>query len=133
MRTVQVRCAGRRLRLYFPESKGEIDDRHQVSGIAPNFIHSMDASHLQLSVCACNDQGLQHFSMVHDSYGTCLAHANTMFNIVREEFIKMYTEQDVFANFKADLQELVNKPLPPLPKKYDLDLNKIRESQYVFC
>ena len=133
MRTVQVRCAGRRLRLYFPESKGEIDDRHQVSGIAPNFIHSMDASHLQLSVCACNDQGLQHFSMVHDSYGTCLAHANTMFNIIREEFIKMYTEQDVFENFKADLQELVNKPLPPLPKKYDLDLNKIRESQYVFC
>ena len=133
VRTVYMRCVGKRLRLYYPENKGEIDDRHQVCGIAPNFIHSMDASHLQLSVCACNNQGIEHFSMVHDSYGTCLAHADSMFNIIRDEFIKMYSDNDVFENFKTDLQELVAEPLPALPKKYNLDLEEIRKSNYVFC
>ena len=132
-RAVQLRCAGKRVRIYTFEATGDVDKRHQVSGVAPNFIHSMDASHLQLTTASCVDAGIHHYSMVHDSYGTCLANAEQMFRIVKQEFVKMYVDNDVFSNFREDLQVLSDKPLPSLPAQYDLELEEVLESPYLFC
>lgn len=129
---VQVRCAGKRIRIYDNEDTGEIDSRSQASGIAPNFIHSMDAAHLQLTICNCVDAGLVHFAMIHDSYGTTVAQAQKMYQIVRESFIQMYTENDVFVNFKNDMQALTDEKLPELPNKGSLDINVVRDSKYIF-
>lgn len=129
----RLRCAGKLLRLYDYRCSGNIDDRHQVSGIAPNFIHSCDASHLQITVATCYDKGIRHYSMVHDSYGTCLAHAQLMFDTVRQCFVDMYTNNDLFANFKADMEKLTDKELPEPPKKSNLDLQVVTKSDYVFC
>ncbi len=48
-----------------------LDTRKQRQGIAPNFVHSMDASHLMLTVGACVDKGVDAFAMIHDSYVNC--------------------------------------------------------------
>ena len=132
-KTIQLRCAGKRLRLYMPEIKGNVDKVHQRSGIAPNFIHSLDAAHLQLTCETCRDNGLTHYAMVHDSYGTCLANAHIMFRVVREEFVNMYESCDVFENLKEDLQILTTKPLPQPPSKGTLDLQAVINSNYIFC
>lgn len=133
VKTLQLRCAGKRIRLYIPETKGNVDKAHQRSGIAPNFIHSLDAAHLQLTTETCMNHGLRHFAMVHDSYGTCLAHASIMFRVVREEFVRMYEENDVLKNIADDLQELTTTSLPPLPIKASLDLQQVLGSDYIFC
>lgn len=133
VKTVQVRCAGKRVRLYLPQFTGNIDKTHQRSGIAPNFIHSLDAAHLQLTVDTCRTNGMTHFAMVHDSYGTCLAHAGLMFRIVREEFVNMYETCDVLENFREDMQELTTHTLPEVPSQGTLDLQKVLKSDYIFC
>lgn len=133
VKTVQVRCAGKRVRLYLPQFTGNIDKTHQRSGIAPNFIHSLDAAHLQLTVDTCRTNGMTHFAMVHDSYGTCLAHAGLMFRIVREEFVNMYETCDVLENFREDMQELTTHTLPEVPSQGTLDLQKVLRSDYIFC
>ena len=129
----RLRCAGKRLRLYNYAFNGNVDDRHQVSGIAPNFIHSMDASHLQLTVSNCYDMGIRHYAMVHDSYGTCLANAQEMFDTVRSTFVKMYEDNDILGNFKADMARLTDKELPQIPSKSTLNLTVVAQSPYVFC
>ena len=130
---VKLRCAGKRFRIYTPHQTGKIDKIKQANGIAPNFIHSMDACHLQLTTCRAKDAGINHFTMIHDSYGCPMSQAGLMYDIVRQAFIDLYTENDVLELFRECLQPLSNKPLPTPPAKDTLDLNVIRDSKYIFC
>ena len=127
-----TRCAGKQIRIYDNTVTGEIDNRKQASGVAPNFIHSMDAAHLQLTLCNCIDKGIRHFAVIHDSYAAPLAQAQIMFDTVRESFIQMYTEQDVFENFRAELSTLADEELPKPPTKGNLDINVVKDSLYIF-
>lgn len=45
------------------EVPNEIDPRRQVNGVAPNFVHSLDAAALVLTVCAAVDKGVTKFAM----------------------------------------------------------------------
>lgn len=132
-KVIKLRCAGKRFRVYIPHQTGVIDKTKQANGIAPNFIHSMDACHLQMTVCRAKDAGINHFTMVHDSYGCPMSQAKLMYDIVRKAFVDMYTEHDVLEEFRQYLQPLVNKELPAPPKKGDLDLNSVLDSKYIFC
>ena len=46
-----------------------LNKARQRAGIAPNFIHSLDSSHLMLTILLAEEQGITSFSMIHDSYG----------------------------------------------------------------
>ena len=129
---VRMRLAGKFIRLYSVRPTGDIDKAAQASGIAPNFIHSMDAAHLQLTVCNCVDQDIHHFAMIHDSYGCPVSQAKVMYETVRRSFIQMYTENDVLANFAEDMQIFTDAKLPAPPKKDDLDIMAVMESKYIF-
>lgn len=131
-RQVRLRCAGKNIRLYSLNMTGNIDKRAQAQGVAPNFIHSMDASHLQLTVCNAVDAGIHHFAMIHDSYGAPVAQAKHMYKVVRESFIKMYTDHDVLESFRDDMKKLSDTKLPDFPARGILDLNEIIKSKYIF-
>jgi DNA-directed RNA polymerase len=128
----KLRFAQTQKRFYVPYTTGDVNDRKQANAIAPNFIHSMDASHLQFTVCTANDHGIDHFAMIHDSYGTTVAQAGQLFSIVRECFVKMYTEHDVLAEFAEEMKPFVNEELPPLPSKGTFDINQVKDSLYAF-
>lgn len=124
------------LRLAFAEPTDEIDSRKQKQGIAPNFVHSMDASHLMLTVCACVDKGVNAFAMIHDSYGVPAGYGSIMFTTVREVFVSTYTENDVLQDLHDHICNLLSpkmlKDLPEVPTKGDLDLDCAKESMYAF-
>lgn len=124
------------LRLAFAEPTDEIDSRKQKQGIAPNFVHSMDASHLMLTVCACVDKGVNAFAMIHDSYGVPAGYGSIMFTTVREVFVSTYTENDVLQDLHDHICNLLSpkmlKDLPEVPTKGDLDLDCAKKSMYAF-
>lgn len=124
------------LRLAFAEPTDEIDSRKQKQGIAPNFVHSMDASHLMLTVCACVDKGVNAFAMIHDSYGVPAGYGSIMFTTVREVFVSTYTENDVLQDLHDHICNLLSpkmlKDLPEVPTKGNLDLDCTKESMYAF-
>jgi DNA-directed RNA polymerase len=128
----RLRFAQTQKRIYVPYTVGDVNSRKQANSIAPNFIHSMDASHLQLTVCTAKDQGINHFAMIHDSYGTTVADAGVLFKIVRECFVKMYTEHDVLKEFAEEVSHLTEKELPELPSKGSFDINEVLSSLYAF-
>lgn len=115
---------------------GHIDPRKQRQGIAPNFVHSMDASHLMLTVLACADKGINSFAMIHDSYGTTAADAETMFHTVREVFVSTYTEHDVlrdiYEQVRLQLSPKALKKLKQPPTQGTLDLSGVINSKYAF-
>ena len=113
-------------------------NRHkQVNAISPNFVHSMDASHLMLTALAAAAQGVQHFAMIHDSFGTCPGNAGVMFRVVREVMVKTYMENDVirgfYEGFVSDLTEEAHDKIPDLPEQGNLNLEDILLSKYCFC
>lgn len=129
----RLRYAGKRYSYYVTERTGVLDTKKQIVGVAPNFIHSMDASHMQRTINAAHDAGIRHYLMIHDSYGCPISQAGLMYNIVREEFVSQYTEHDVLEEIREHLQPLVDEILPDPPKKGTLDITCVRDSKYFVC
>ena len=127
--------AGQRYQLMLRVDTEELDTRKQAQSIAPNFIHSMDASHMVNTVNRCLDRGITGLAMIHDSYGTHAADAEVMSYELREAFIEQYSG-DVLGGFLEQITKqlplaLVNL-LPPRPAFGTLDLERVRDSQYFF-
>jgi len=72
-----------------PNSIGPVNSRKQATAFPPNFIHSLDASHMLMSATACDKAGLT-FASVHDSFWTHACDVDTMSVILREAFVRMH-------------------------------------------
>ena len=86
-----------------PSSDMKVDTRKQKTAFPPNFIHSLDASHMLLSAVECNAAGLT-FAAVHDSYWTHAADVEKMAKILREQFIVLH-KQPLMDNLASEFQE----------------------------
>ena len=125
-----------RPRLQIDTSTKKLDVRKQSSGISPNWVHSMDAAHMQRTVARCHAEGIRSFSLIHDSYGTHAGNAWAMAQFLREEFVRMYSEHDVLAEFREEIAMLLGvepEALPKLPPKGSLDLHQVLESDFFFA
>jgi len=112
----------------------EIDRQRQANGISPNWVHSMDASHMRATIRQGWREGIRSFSLIHDSYGTHAGNTAALAAILRETFVEMYSE-DVLEKFKAELELQLpeGKKLSPLPRKGTLDLELVKDSSFFFA
>lgn len=134
---IRLRFGGSQVRFYNQQEDSEIDARRQQNGISPNFIHSMDASHLQRVVGAEYDKGNHNFMMIHDSFGTDAAHAASLYKTIREEFIGLYKDQNHLQNFLDSVMYLVDDEnidkIPEIPSFGKLDLDLVAQSDFCFA
>ncbi|KAF5002085.1 hypothetical protein FGRMN_568 [Fusarium graminum] len=79
-----------------------VDRRKQLQGFPPNFIHSLDASHMLLSALKCDELGLK-FAAVHDSFWTHAADVDVMNGVLRDAFIRIH-EEDVVGRLAAEFE-----------------------------
>ena len=88
----------------FPRYTSELDGGEQANAIAPNFVHSFDSAHLQFSVIAGAEEGMTSFLVIHDSFGTDCLSAGRFNQIIREQFVKMYSDNDYINKFHNDCE-----------------------------
>ncbi|KAG8668524.1 DNA-directed RNA polymerase [Fusarium poae] len=79
-----------------------VDRRKQLQGFPPNFIHSLDASHMLLSALKCDELGL-NFAAVHDSFWTHAADVDIMNGVLRDAFIRIH-EEDVVGRLAVEFE-----------------------------
>jgi DNA-directed RNA polymerase len=109
-------------------SEGELPDRNaHKNGIAPNFIHSMDAAHLCMVTCYADARTIDALAMIHDDYGTHAADADALYHIIREVFVDMYVKHDPLRQFH-DLYPFIDAP----PSRGTLDITSVLSSMYFF-
>ena len=137
-RMVETLMSGNiRLRLRLASETENIDPRRQAQGISPNFVHSLDAAALMIYVVTARANGIDSFSLIHDSYGTVAADCDTMAACLREAFVALYRDNDPLADFRAEIANMLPEgkveKLPPLPKKGDLDIEGVLDSPYFFA
>lgn len=109
----------------------ELDANGQKNGIAPNFIHSLDSTHLMMVV---NEAGLSNYTTIHDSFGTSLGEARHLQVVIREQLYKLYTEHEPIEQFKKYVEEMTGEDLSdiPEPPKGTLNLENILTSTFIF-
>ncbi len=130
--TVTTSVGGVRLKITLREPTSKVDTGAMRLGVSPHFVHALDATHLYLTVGAALDLGVEAFAMVHDSYGTHAAHVALLGEILRDTFVRLYTDHHPLAELAAELAAK-GIEVPPLPAMGELDLEQVRRSPFFFA
>lgn len=123
----------------------------QKNAFPPNFIHSLDSSHMMLTSLQCERQGLT-FVSVHDCFWTHACTVPELNRACREQFVALHSEpileqlskfmrhtysfrDNDFTN-DGSVEDLskrqLNRTLKQLPQKGDFDLRNVLNSVYFF-
>lgn len=113
-----------RMRMY--ESTDKIDVVKTTNAIAPNFIHSLDAAHLDMVLAAAELEGIQ-VAAIHDDFGTHAADTARLHQIIREQFVVLYKDNTILKDLAASTGYDVPPPTPGL-----LNVDDILKSPYFF-
>jgi len=109
----------------------DVHKSRQRSAFPPNFIHSLDSTHMFLTSIACNRHGIA-FAAVHDSFWCHAAHADTMRDILRDQFVTLY-KRPVLEDLRSNTEKrFPGLQLPKLPERGALDLEEVKKAKYFF-
>ncbi|KRX08397.1 hypothetical protein PPERSA_08596 [Pseudocohnilembus persalinus] len=108
-----------------------VNKTKQQSAFPPNFIHSLDSSHLMYTARECTKEGIV-FASVHDSYWTHAADVERMNVILREQFVKLYSEPLLENLLKSFQKRYPDIDFPKIPERGKLDLEMVKGSSYFF-
>lgn len=133
---VRTHWAGKTVEFLVNKEGDKLDSRAQANGVAPNFVHSLDASHLQSVALRAKREGIRHIAVIHDSFGTHACDTGNLSRILRETFVEQYSGDvlgDFYNELKDQLGDELAAQLPPPPTAGSLDLSLILEAQYTFA
>ena len=129
-----VRCLGtisgyRRVNHVVQVPSEKPDMRGFMCGISPNFIHSLDASHMAMVI----DEWDGTFGAVHDSFSTHACDVDKLLSLTKAKFIEMY-DVDNFYDYIED-QLITNKTDLDVdqPDRGSLKIREIEDSDYFFA
>lgn len=98
----QVRTAMQSLSIQEPQVWDPVNKRKQLQAFPPNFIHSLDSTHMLLSALKCAELGVT-FASVHDSFWTHAGDVDTLGEVLRDAFISMHSD-DIVARLREEFQ-----------------------------
>lgn len=104
----------------------EPSPRRHRTAFPPNFIHSMDATHLRELTRRLKAAGCDSFAMIHDDFGVPVGFSDTSWRITRESFRDQY-----LGNMMTFLREQWDLGLEELPQG-DWDPNEVVRARFAF-
>jgi DNA-directed RNA polymerase len=125
-----------------------INKTKQVNSLIPNFIHSMDASHIVMLIEKLNNKYNLDIITVHDCFGVHANYTELLSFLVKESFISIYGDKNCIDKFHTHALEnikavyivkdniVIDKndnmlEIPEKPVLGDLDLKaQLLESNY---
>jgi DNA-directed RNA polymerase len=149
MKRVRIKLDGTTHLLGVYETTKDLDVQKQLQGVAPNFIHSLDAAALVMTINRSRAAGVKHLTAIHDAYGAHAGQMDTVGAILRRAFVDLH-QHDVLGNFRKacravaidmlrsrgvpdnEVARVVDERLPPMPLKGNLDIEAVVDSAYFF-
>lgn len=131
-RRIDTLLAGR-FQLRLGEIQNQCDVRKSRQGISPNFVHSMDAAHEQMTMLsASHTYGIKNFAVIHDSFGTHACDTDDFHRVIREAFVSMYKKNRPLEEFKEWVEVDTGMDLPDVPSQGDFDIQQVLRSKFFF-
>jgi len=105
--------------------------QRQASAFPPNYVHSLDSSHMLLTALEMDRRGLE-FSAVHDSFWTHPCDIDEMNGVLRDCFIDLY-ERPLLNDLKRTWElQYPSVEFPDVPERGELDLSEVKDAPYFF-
>jgi DNA-directed RNA polymerase len=130
-RTGTVETVVQSVALEHEPTKWPVYSNRQRSAFPPNFIHSLDSTHMLLTAIHCKRQQITYAS-VHDSFWTHPATVDDMNTILREKFVQLHGRpilkqlREYWTTTHPDIK------FPELPALGKFNLHLVKESPYFF-
>jgi DNA-directed RNA polymerase len=103
----------------------------QCTAFPPNYVHSLDSSHMLLTALEMDRRGLT-YSAVHDSFWTHACDVDEMNEALRDCFVDLYS-RPLLAELKESWElRYPEIEFPELPELGNLDLNEVKSATYFF-
>ena len=99
--------------------------RQHRNGIAPNFVHSLDSTHLVMTV---NSTDFTSYAMIHDDFGTHAGYCELLSKAIRKSFLSLYENHDPLEEWADQLGYLSSE----LPRKGKYNIKDIMKADYFF-
>lgn len=103
----------------------------QRSAFPPNFVHSLDSSHMLKTALGMAEQKLT-FASVHDSFWTHAGTVDLMNEILRKQFVELHTRPILEELLESLEKTYPDLKFPKLPERGDLDVREVLNSKYFF-
>ena len=127
---IAIRSMGLSLVVAYNRNYDLNNRRKAASGVAPNFVHSLDGTHLLMVILAARCAIVP----IHDSLATHAADVDHMQAVIRAEFFNLYNDYEPLEVLRAaaeaaggDTSEI------PSPATGRLDLRLVIDSPFFFC
>lgn len=131
-RRARVRTLMQTLELRIEDATLPVRVGRQVDGFAPNFVHSIDASHMLLTAIACERKQID-LMCVHDSFWTHAQQGDALGPVLRRTFTNLH-RHPLLAELHAELQRLnPDVRLPAPPASGALCIDEIEDAFYLFA
>jgi len=88
--------------IWEPQRWDPVSRRKQLQGFPPNFIHSLDATHMMLCAIKCEERGMT-FASIHDSFWTHACDRDELSEVLRDAFVHMHRE-DIIGRLKEEFE-----------------------------
>jgi DNA-directed RNA polymerase len=130
-KSIRTKIGEKVYRVKFREDMDKLSPKRQAQGSSPNFVHSLDASCLHMTVNKCAELGVKSFAMVHDSYGTHCTNSELLAGQIRQSMYDIFSV-DQLAKLKSELEQENELTLDPLPAYGSFNINNVINSKYIF-
>ncbi len=153
-RIIATKVDGRRVQLVEQVRSKKLSKKDQLQGIAPNYVHSLDASvNMETILAYVVGEDPPPFTTIHDAFGTVAGGMWPLFGCIREAFIKVH-KNDVMGDFRTrctlmlrdhlmaindkdwsqeDCWAEADAKMPGVPAKGGLDIQEVRRADYFFA
>ena len=105
------------------------DSRGYASGISPNFVHSLDGSHMSIVI----DNWDRDFAAVHDAFAVHAPYVDDLLYITKESFIMMYDYDNFYDWIEETLLSNTDGLDVEQPIIGELDIEGVRKSDNFFA
>lgn len=100
-----------------------------MSGISPNFVHSMDAAHMANVI----QQWDGDFGAIHDSFSVHACDVDELLQIIKDEFIHMYDHKNYFTIIERMIITNSDNFNYTQPRTGSLEIREVQDSEYFFA
>ena len=103
------------------------DVRGFMCGVSPNFIHSLDASHMALVL----DKWSGDFGAVHDSFATHACDVDELLALTKQKFVEIYDVDNFYDYIRKEITNNTDDVEQPILG--ELDIKEVYDSDYFFA
>jgi DNA-directed RNA polymerase len=128
---IQLRIGGKMYCRNADIPTNKLSRAKQRNGIAPNFVHGLDAAVLTSTVLKCKRAGIRDLGVVHDSFAAHAENCPRLAGALRLAAYEIFSE-DILGDFKAACEEQTGAILPDPPSKGTLDIESVLRSLYFY-